>query len=60
MIAYLVRREGSACAGQCDVDEVLLVAQSAEGGYHGGVEVVPPQRVLLLPARGAACVQPGC
>lgn len=52
--------EGGAGAGERDVNEVLLVAQAPEGGDHGRVEVVPAQRVLLLPARaradrGAAC-----
>lgn len=48
--------EGSAGAGQRDVNEVLLVPQSSEAGHHGRVEVVPAQRVLLLAAgAGATC-----
>lgn len=49
-----MRRECCAGAGERDVDEVLLIAQATEGGDHGGMEVVPAQRVLLL-GRGAAC-----
>lgn len=51
-----MRGKGSAGARKRDIDKVLLVAQAPEGGHHGRVEVVPPQRVLLLAAgRGAAC-----
>lgn len=56
VVGYLVCTEGGTGAGEGDIDEVLLVPQPPEGRDHGRVEVVPPQRVLLLAAdRGAAC-----
>lgn len=48
----LVGGEGAPVAGERHVDEVLLVPEVPERGQNRGVEVVPPQRVLLLGGGG--------